>query len=359
MNEVIKNVLNKIIDNKGEAYIVGGYVRDYILHKETYDVDIATSLLPNKLLELFPNATSNQYGGITFNVDDYSFDITTYRKELSYDNRRPIEIEYVNTIEEDSIRRDFTINSLYMDIDGNIIDIYNAKDDINNHIIRMVGNVNTRMIEDPLRILRVIRFKSILGFDIEESIITFIKQNKNLLSTLSYTRRKEELDYIINDHNRLIGLNTIKELGLEEVLEITIPDDIKDSDNSIVIWAQIKADKYPFTKNEINTINDIRNIVEYGIIDNTILYKYGIYAANLASDILNIDHAYISDVYKNMPIYSVKDIDLTSDDILDVLGVEPGSIIKDIYTDLENKILSLELDNNKEVLIKYIKDNWR
>ena len=324
MNENIKEVLNKIIENHGEAYVVGGYVRDLILNKESYDVDISTSLLPNQLLEIFPHATSNAYGGIAFTIDKYDFEITTYRKEKKYDNRRPVEFEYVNSIEEDIIRRDFTINSIYMDIEGNIIDPFNGKDDV------------------------------------ENSLLNYIKQNKELINALSYNRIKEELDIIIKSDNRVKGLMLLKELGFEDVLEIKIPDEIDDSVSPLCIWAQLDfSEEYPFSKQDLKYINDIKSIVSYGIIDNVVLYQYGLYVSQLAGDILNISDSYISDIYKDLPIYSSKDIDIDGDEIIDLLKIEPSNIIKKIMNDIELNILSGNLANNKEDIKKYIEDNWR
>ena len=360
MNENIKEVLNKIIENHGEAYVVGGYVRDLILNKESYDVDISTSLLPNQLLEIFPHATSNAYGGIAFTIDKYDFEITTYRKEKKYDNRRPVEFEYVNSIEEDIIRRDFTINSIYMDIEGNIIDPFNGKDDVENKLIRAIGNINDKMVEDPLRILRAIRFKVLLDFEIEDSLLNYIKQNKELINALSYNRIKEELDIIIKSDNRVKGLMLLKELGFEDVLEIKIPDEIDDSVSPLCIWAQLDfSEEYPFSKQDLKYINDIKSIVSYGIIDNVVLYQYGLYVSQLAGDILNISDSYISDIYKDLPIYSSKDIDIDGDEIIDLLKIEPSNIIKKIMNDIELNILSGNLANNKEDIKKYIEDNWR
>ena len=252
MNEEIKNILNKIIEKGYKAYVVGGYVRDYLLGIETYDVDIATDALPTELNDIFDNVNNNSYGGLSLTKGDYTYDITTFRREVQYEDRRPIEFEYIDSIEEDVVRRDFTINSLYMDIDGNIIDIYQGKDDINNKIIRCIGNIKDKMVEDPLRMLRAVRFKVLLGFDIEENLLTFIKQNKELIKTLSYNRRKEELELIIASKNRVEGLKYIKELKLEDVLEITIPDEIDDSEAPICIWSQLEfSDNYSFTKQDL------------------------------------------------------------------------------------------------------------
>jgi tRNA nucleotidyltransferase/poly(A) polymerase len=199
-----------------------------------------------------------------------------------------------------------------------------------------------------------------LGFDIEENLLTFIKQNKDLINTLSYSRIKEELDYIIASKNRVEGLKYLKELKLEDVLEISIPDEVDDSEDPLCIWSQLDfSNDYPFTKNELNNISDIKSVVSYGIIDNIILYRYGLYICQLAGDILNISDSYISELYKELPIYSSKDIDISGDEIIELLGIEPSGIIKDIYRDLETVILNNKINNNKEDIKKYILDNWR
>ena len=359
MNDEIKSVLNKLIDKGYEAYIVGGYVRDHLMGVESFDVDIATNALPNELVNIFDNIKDNNLGGITLVIGNYTYDITTFREEIKYESRKPVEFNYISDIKKDVLRRDFTINSLYMDCEGNIIDFYDGTKDIEDKQIKAIGNINDKMIEDPLRMLRAIRFKSILDFNIEDNLLTFIKQNKNLISGLSYSRKKEELDHIIQSKNAIKGLDYIKKLKLEEVLDIKIPDEIKPCDDAIGIWAQLEvSNQYQFTKNELNYIESIRKVLDYGIIDNIILYKYGLYISRVAGNILGISTAYISDLYKNLPIYSDKDIDITGEEIMDLLHIEPGKIISQIYDDLELNILEDKLENNKEALKKYILDNW-
>lgn len=362
MNDKIKNILEKLQEKGFTAYVVGGFVRDYLLGIETYDVDIATSAEPKDVRDIFDlnNDTSENYGSILIKDKLYNYDITTYRKELKYENRKPIEYEFVDTIEEDIIRRDFSINSLYMDSSGKIYDVVGGLKDLEDKVIRMVGNINDKMTEDPLRILRAIRFASTLGFELESNLKTYIKQNTQLLRTISYTRKKEELDKIFSSSSCISGITLLKELKIDADLEIRIPDNIIESINPIGVWAQIeiKGD-YSFSNQEKDTMEKIKKILNYGIIDNIVLYEYGLYPSIIASDILGLNRNYISDTYKNLPIYSAKDIAINGDEIIDLLNITPGSIIKDIFRDIEINILDGKLKNQKDELKEYINKNWR
>ena len=171
MNDKIKEILNKIEDKGFKAYVVGGYVRDFLRKVKSSDVDICTNARVKDLIEIFKDykVTSLEYGNILLETKDYLFEITTFRKDIEYiNNRKPI-IEYVNTLEEDVVRRDFTVNSICMDKNGKIIDLLNGKKDLNKKIIRSIGDPDFKIKQDSLRILRSIRFASVLNFKIRIS----------------------------------------------------------------------------------------------------------------------------------------------------------------------------------------------
>ena len=140
-----------------EAYFVGGSVRDLLLNRHIHDVDIATSAYPEEVKQLFERSidTGIQHGTVTVLYDDDSYEITTFRTESGYqDYRRPDHVEFVQNLEEDLKRRDFTINALAMDEHGNIHDLFNGLDDLNQGLIKAVGDPEKRFNEDALRMMR-------------------------------------------------------------------------------------------------------------------------------------------------------------------------------------------------------------
>ena len=208
MLENAKKIL-QIINEKGyKAYIVGGFVRDYLLGIESNDIDITTNATPKELQEIFDNSCmpSTDYGAVIINNHGTRYEITTFRKEISYTkNRKPEKIEYIDDLYKDLTRRDFTINTICIDKDGNIIDLLNARSDISKRLIRTVGNPRYRIKEDSLRILRAIRFASILDFDIDDKTGYYLAKYGCLLNNLSKERKKEELNKIFSSRGKEKG----------------------------------------------------------------------------------------------------------------------------------------------------------
>ena len=357
MKQDIINVLSKLEDNDYEAFVIGGFVRDKLLGKESYDVDIVTNALPKDILQLFgisSNRASN-YGTIKFSNGNYRFDIATYRKELVYNGRNP-EVEYINSLEEDIKRRDFTINTIAMNKDGEIVDYLKAINDLQNRIIKCVGDVNIKLKEDPLRILRALRFSIVLDFKLDDNLLNTIKKNMNLISILSKNRIKEEFDKILVSDKALNGLDFMNKLGILKLINISYKEMI-DVDDILGMYAQMNVDDdYPFNKEERKSIDSIKNIVNYGKIDNNILFEYGLYLSTVAGKILGLDSESIVKMYNNMPIKCSKDLAIEAEEIMNILNIEPTKTIKIIIDGLIQKILDNELINEKEELIKYIKE---
>ena len=219
----------------------------------------------------------------------------------------------------------------------------------------MLGNIKERLKEDPLRILRAIRFASILDFNLDEDLYNEIKNNCSLVSSLSTTRIKEELSKILMNKNFLKGLKLLKELGILKYLEIDFNDDIVFVNDICGMWSQLKFNKnYSFTKTENVNIINIRQIVNEGIITNETLFQYGLYRSLVSAQILSIDKKIINKMYNKLPIKSEKDLQISNEEIINILNIEPSKRIKEIKSILIKEILNNRLKNNKNELKKYI-----
>ena len=222
-NSVIE-ILNKFSKANYEIYIVGGAVRDLIMGKIVHDWDLTTNATPEQILEVIPGGLYNNLFGTVFtNNPDSStnpHEITTFRKEEGYsDARHPDKVTWGKSLEDDLSRRDFTINSLALDKNFKLIDLYNGQDDINAKLIRTVGNADDRFNEDALRMLRAVRIATQLGFSIQDDTFEAIKKNAPLIKKIANERIKEELFKILSSSNPYLGMVNFRDSGLmDEIL---------------------------------------------------------------------------------------------------------------------------------------------
>ena len=291
MLENAKKVL-QIINEKGyKAYIVGGFVRDYLLGIESNDIDITTNATPKELQEIFDNSCmpSTDYGAVIINNHGIRYEITTFRKEISYTkNRKPEKIEYIDDLYKDLTRRDFTINTICIDKNGEIIDFLKGRDDLNKRLIKTVGNAKERFEEDSLRILRAIRFASSLDFILDKEIEEAIREEKYLLKNLSYNRKKEELDKMFSSPNAKKSIELLLKFGLDKELELERLKDVINSESLICVWSILNVtDIYPFNNTEKEMISNINEALKLDNYDALTLYKYGLYLSTVVYDINN------------------------------------------------------------------------
>ncbi len=358
LNTALK-VLSIIEDNSYEAYIVGGFVRDYIMGIKSNDVDVTTNATPKELIKIFPNANidNEMYGSVTVYFNNIRFEITTYRYENNYlDNRHPDEVRYVNDLSIDLKRRDFTINTICMDKFGNIKDLLNGRDDINNKIIKTVINPMDSFMLDSLRILRAIRFATTLDFELSSDVKEAIRQSKYLLENLSINRKKEELDKIFSSPNIEKGLKLIKEFELDGILGLKNINKVKECSQVMGIWTLLEVDDiYPFTRNELQLMRDIRRVVNDDPLSKYNLYYYGLYVCSVALEIKGISKDKIMDVYKGMVIHKRSDILIDSYDIMECLDIKEGPVLSEIWKELEKDVIDLKVVNEKKELISDVK----
>ena len=347
-------IVNKLEDNGFSAYIVGGAVRDFILSIDSVDIDICTNARVDDICRIFSGAIPGEFGNAIVKHNNSRFEITTFRVEENYvNNRKPSSIKYVDNVEEDLYRRDFTMNTLLIDKNRKIIDYMSGVNDIRMGIIRSVGDANDKFRDDVLRILRAIRFATTLGFKLDNNVIDGINNNKKYLANLSYNRKKDELDKIFLSDNILDGIELLKRYGLDKELNLYDLDKIKSRYDLLGIWSIVdKNNLYPFNKNELNIIKGVREIIDKKI-DNNILYKYGLYICKIVSDIRG--EGCIVSRYNSLPIKSRSDIDISGDDILLLLGMGEGKYIEEIFVRVEEEIINSRLNNNKDDIINFIK----
>ena len=210
------------LENLGfEAYIVGGCVRDSLLGKIPHDWDIATSATPDEMLKVFSKfktvETGLKHGTITVLIDGNNLEITTFRRDGTYlDSRRPDSVTFSKELKEDLSRRDFTINAMAYNEKSSIIDIFGGIADLESRVIRAVGEADKRFSEDALRIMRCLRFSSVLGFEVESKTMLAANNKRKLLRNISHERIRDELKNLVCGKN---AENVLRERS-ETIFEI-------------------------------------------------------------------------------------------------------------------------------------------
>ena len=190
--DFLKDLFRK---NGFRLYVVGGTVRDFLLGKEITDLDFVTDATPEDEMKFIPEGdfTFKKFGTVRYPFKGKHIDITTLRQEGEYnDSRHPSNVIFVKDPKLDYVRRDFTVNAMYLDEDYNVIDFSTGQEDLKKKLIRFIGDPYKRIEEDPLRIARAERFAKTLGFEIEEKTQQAIKDKRDLLGKLNPEKLKEE-----------------------------------------------------------------------------------------------------------------------------------------------------------------------
>lgn len=220
----VQYVMQQLNINNQQSYLVGGCVRDMLLNKQPKDFDICTSALPDEVVKIFDKTipTGLQHGTVTVLVDKLPIEVTTMRKDGVYkDNRHPEIVLFTDKLEEDVMRRDFTINTLALDNKLNLRDYVNGVKDLHNKIIKTVGNPNERFKEDSLRLMRAIRFCCQLDFKLNLNTAKSIFNNSESIQKVAIERIREELNHILTSNNSAEG---IRELYKYNLLQYIIPE---------------------------------------------------------------------------------------------------------------------------------------
>lgn len=254
------------INEKGRAWIVGGWVRDSLSGLMPTELDLATTLTPRDVQAIFPRSimTGEKFGTTIVRIDDsekasYQCEVTTLRADGGYgDGRRPDNVVFGQEIEADLARRDFTINAMAVDDSGRLIDPFGGLDDLREGLLRTVGSAEQRIGEDGLRVLRAFRFMSAEGGGIrkmDESLITAISSNLRMLESVSKERIWAELGKILSGKNALEIVESMKESGVLGVIlgGIVANTDVVFSSNKLVNLALIHSNQQ-LNPSELSTI---------------------------------------------------------------------------------------------------------
>lgn len=396
----VEYVLSKLKENGYQAYVVGGAVRDFLMGKTPHDYDLTSDALPSQISDVFKDFyqehSGKKHGTIRVIVDHKPIEITTFRCDEGYtDYRRPDNVEFVKDVYIDSKRRDFSINAFYYS-EGHIYDFHEGLEDLNNKVIKTIGNPFARFHEDALRILRAIRFSAKLGYEIESKTKTALldcKEELNLIakeriltelkeisSTSNFFRYIKEyfpifkliipcLDKIGNSIDDIYNFD-IKSYG-DYIASLSALFSLREINNDFMSWKLfIKMDNESI--NAIKTLIKLKDINFNNSFDDD--YINGLILLSKPVDI-NVFKNYLINLYKlkrfknddidsilnrvdilsegNTP-YSLKDLEIDGNDLLK-LGIEKNQYFKEILNEVLLRCNQGDLNNNRNEEIEFVK----
>jgi poly(A) polymerase len=214
-------IIQRLRDEGHDAYLAGGYVRDKLLGKDPKDYDIATSSTPESTQRIFPHTipVGAMFGSVIVVIDGEPFEVTTFRFDGPYrDGRHPTHIRY-GSLEEDVVRRDFTINAMMYDpITERVIDLVNGEEDLRRGVIRAIGDPHQRFAEDRLRMVRAVRLSANLGFVIDETTLAAIQNHASAITDVAWERIGVEITRTLTEGGARKGIELLDETGLLPVL---------------------------------------------------------------------------------------------------------------------------------------------
>ena len=371
--EKIKFVLDTLTQNGYEAYIVGGCVRDSLLGITPSDYDVTTSAKPEEIIKLFEKTvpTGIKHGTVTVITEKEPVEVTTFRTEGEYkDSRHPRNLEFVTDLREDLSRRDFTVNALAYNETVGLVDLFGGLSDLENKILRAVGDSDKRFKEDSLRILRLFRFASQLGFYPEENTLNSALKLQKGLENISKERIFSEIVKTVNGKNPkailpLINSGGLKFLGITETPDFTTIDDPDlrlfvflntSSENTIEVLKTLKvpnrqidfANKLLKLQSiKINTKEDIKNAL--------FLTDYN--AVNLFLQLQEDEDKLklLAEIIKNKEPYLISHLAIRGEDLKE-LGFK-GKEIGEILERLRLTVVCSPEKNRKEILEVFTKLN--
>ncbi len=368
-------VLKKLKQNGYLAFIVGGAVRDHLLGIKPNDIDITTSATPDEVTKLFKSyPTGLKFGSVTISYKNKKYEVTTFRCDFNYlDSRRPEHISYSTDPKEDAQRRDFTINSLMLDENFQLLDFVDGIKDLNNHLIRAVGIANERFKEDALRIMRTFYFSAKLNFDIEPNTLKAINDNAKNITNIAKERVSAELRKLFSSTYYLKGIELLYNsnvinylLSLKEGFKFILDNNLVLCDLEIIIILYLLNNKLPsdllLTNKEIKELTLLNNLyMNNFVVDNYFIYKYGINRAILYNKLvgflkpsLAITNDNISLISNTLIIKDRKELALTNPELISIINKPAGPWVVEVEEQIIKKVLNKELKNDYNEIKSYL-----
>jgi len=362
-------ILN-ILKEYGNAYIVGGSVRDLILERNINDVDISTNVRIEIIEELFPThdiGSNKSFGIVIVQYKGHNFEIAQFRIEDVYsDGRRPDDVQFVSTFKEDSKRRDFTFNSLAVDGNGNILDYHNGINDLKNKVIRTVGDPHKRFKEDFLRMIRCVRFSSVLGMTVHEETYNAIIDNVHKIVNISQERITAEIFKMAKYKGNIFSyaIRTLFDIGLLKYVmpEIYKMDSFEHTKNhhpeGLTVLDHILSalEENVYTDPTLNLcilFHDVGKIETYELIDGKKSYHgHDLKGSDMIEDIAQ--HMKIDNKTKDCMKFCVKNhmkVHL-------ILEMKKSKIVKLISSPYWSTLLRVAYVDDKCRLHLYDQDRW-
>ena len=379
---------------KNSIFVVGGAIRDALLNREITDIDFATSLEPKTITEILNKENIKfidvgiNHGTVTAIINERKFEITTFRNDIFTDGRHA-QVSFSNSLEEDALRRDFTINAMYLDKSGNLIDPTDGKKDLENRVVRFIGNPDERIKEDYLRILRYFRFLALFG-DIspDAEVMKTISANLDKLSVVSKERQWNELKSILSLTAPNNAISAMSEIGLLDdyfngtgindafvnLIEIeskisfsidpilrlsTLIENSLDKANTIIKKLPLsKSDSTDLLK--LSTLN--KKIVSYMSMKEVryLLYLLGRdgfqkqILVNWAKDTNNKNEVNWRSLYEVAQSWEKPSFALTAKDVIN-MGISQGPMVGDILKEVEDWWAENDFIDDKFSLIERLK----
>ncbi|WP_420493748.1 CCA tRNA nucleotidyltransferase [Macrococcus psychrotolerans] len=372
-----------------KGYIVGGAIRNLLMGIPVNDIDITTDCLPEQMIRIFERTipVGIEHGTVIVLVNDFPFEVTTFREDGEYkDHRRPDSVNFVTSLKIDLERRDFTVNAIAAD-KYQLYDYFDGIKHIEDQLIQAVGNPALRFEEDALRIIRALRFMSVLDFKIEQETLENMKESAQYLESVSIERIIIELCKLLSGVNVTRSLKLFFELGINRYIPffkdmkpyiVTQPVLLYEYISSyIFLHDQTLSQTLPQLKlsnaekkNIKQTITLLHHLVEGDRTIEYLLYHFGldflkrtlslartVNIENLHINYKSYDEKSLSEIHDGLPIHSRESLAINGTILMEYYKRKGGPWIKDILSITENAVLHNEVQNTKNTLLEWIDCN--